>query len=332
MSSTNRMMSDLLGQAESLVAVVRHQSGEGRAAMEAAATALRAANRIVITGMGASLYAASLLHFHLRAMGLPSVAVDAGELLHFGGSMAKGATVVLVSRSGETVEAVGLLPRLRDADATVIGVTNEAATTVARESTITVLVNAGKDDAVALQSYTGTAMVSLLLSALVAGDDRWDEAARAAAEVPSLLAACEAGADRFRKLLTDARVIYLLGRGASLVTAHEGALLFNEAAKLPSVAMSAGAFRHGPVEVVDQGFRAFLIASHVETASLDDALRAYLKSLGGQVQTVAASGFFAPVLEVIPVQFAAYHASEMRGFTPGKFRYIAQVTTSETEF
>ena len=330
--NTNRMMRDILAQSDSLAAVVAHQTGDGRSSLEAAAKALREASRIVITGMGASLYGSLLLDHHLRAMGLNCVAVDCGELLHFGGDLLQGATVVMVSRSGETVELVRLLPQLRAQGVHVIGITNEPGTTLAREASLPVLINAGKDDAVALQSYTGTAMVSLLLASAVAGIDCAEQARAALATVPDLLASCTAGMGTFRRFLDGARAIYLLGRGTSLVTAQEGALLFNEASKLPSVSMSSGAFRHGPVEVVDVDFRAFLIASDPATAPLDDALRAFLRNLGGQIQTLASSGYFAPVLEVIPLQFAAYVAAESRGFTPGQFRYIQQVTTSETDF
>ena len=32
------------------------------------------------------------------------------------------------------------------------------------------------------------------------------------------------------------------------------------------------------------------------------------------------------------MQFAAFHAANQRDITPGKFRYVSLVTTSETDF
>lgn len=333
MTAQHRMWSDILAQPESLAGVLRYQMGEGRPAMEQAAAALRDARRIVIAGMGASLFAAMPLGHHLNARGLACVVLEAGELLHFGGELARDAVVLLVSRSGETVEAVRLLPELREAGAVVIGVTNEPGTTLARDADITLLVNCGRDEAVAIQTYTGTLLATLLLGALVAGEDRTLEAAQAVDAVRGQIARYSQEPEQWAALLDAARVIYVLGRGPSLASAHEGALLFNEAAKLPSVCMPAGGFRHGPVEVVDSGFRAVLFASQAETAELDEALRASLVRMGGRAEMVVVTpGFFAPMVELIAVQFAAYRAAVGRGFTPGQFRYVSLVTTSETGF
>jgi glucosamine--fructose-6-phosphate aminotransferase (isomerizing) len=329
MSVEHRMWKDMHDQPESLAGVLAYQSGAGRGTLEGAASLLRKAKRIVVTGMGASLNAAMLLDYHLRAQGLPSGAIEASELLHFGGSFAAGSVVVLVSRSGETVEAVRLLPTLRDAGAHVIGITNVPDTSIAVGSNATILVHSGHDEAVAVQSYTGTAMVSLLLSALVAEREPWQEAMDSIEAVRAKIDECELQVRR----LASVPVVYVLGRGPSVATAHEGALLFNEAARLPSVCLSVGGFRHGPVEVVSEGFHAFLLASNPVTAELDAALATNLERMGGHVETISvAPGFYAPLVEVIPLQFAAYAAAVERGLTPGRFRYVSLVTSSETEF
>ncbi len=137
----------------------------------------------------------------------------------------------------------------------------------------------------------------------------------------------------WNEFLDRAKVVYLLGRGSSLASVYEGALLFNETAKLPSVAMAAGGFRHGPVEVVDADFRAVLFRSEPATEHLDGALGVWIEGVGGRVKTVSsAPGLFSPLAEIIPVQFAAFHAANQRDITPGKFRYVSLVTTSETDF
>jgi glucosamine--fructose-6-phosphate aminotransferase (isomerizing) len=169
-------------------------------------------------------------------------------------------------------------------------------------------------------------MATLLLAAAVAGDDRREEALAA---IEAVRQTTVGGAE----FLDGARVVYVLGRGPSLASAHEGALLFNETAKLPSVGMPCGGFRHGPVEVVDQDFRAFVFASQPQTRDLDLALASYIEAKGGKVRLIQAEpGFFTPAVEVIPLQYAAYHAAEARGFVPGRFRYVSLVTTSETNF
>ncbi len=128
----------------------------------------------------------------------------------------------------------------------------------------------------------------------------------------------------------------------------EGSLLFNEVAKTPAIGMGAGNFRHGPVEVVDEAFSAFVFATQRETRELEMALARKLRSFGGQVQVIASglsgstaeidwpipvvSGLLAPVLEIVPVQLASYRLAEWKGLIPGEFRFAGAVTRSEVEF
>lgn len=331
MSEPLRMMRDMLGQPASLAAVLEHQTGAGKGDLEAAAGALRAAARVLITGMGASLFSATPLFYWLRERGVDCSVMEAGELLHFGGKLKAGTVVVLVSRSGETVEAIRLLPVLKDAGAVVVGVTNEPGTTLAREADLPVLVNSGRDEIIAVQTYTGTSLAMLLLGAAVSGEDRRAEAEGAIAESGELLRAYE-GED-WPGFLSGVPVVYVLGRGPSWASAQEGALLFQETAKMPAVSMPGAGFRHGPVEAVDAGFRAFVFTSQERTRALDEALARKLTGMGAQVRTVAVqAGAFAPVVEIVPLQFAAYQAALLRGVTPGVFRHTGQVTTSESDF
>jgi glucosamine--fructose-6-phosphate aminotransferase (isomerizing) len=315
-----RLLEDIRDQPDSLRSVLRYQAGEGRAALEAAADAMKAAENLIVTGMGASLFAAMPLAYEWPRCRI----IETSDLLHYRPEVCRGATVVVVSRSGESVEAVKLLPVLRRLGAKVIGVTNEPASTLAQSSDITVLVNSGRDEMVALQSYTGT-MLALLL--LAAPDD---EANAAIARVGETIAACET-ADAFPL----GRTVYVLGRGPSLASAQEGALLFHETAKFPAIPMEAGSFRHGPLEVVDPDFRGIVFAAQPATLHLDLHLIDDLRALGGQVEAIAVQDVpqrFVPMVEIVPVQFFAMRLAQSRGIRPGEFRYVTQVTQSETGF
>lgn len=313
-----RLLEDIRNQPESLRSVLRYQLGEGRAALEAAGARVKDAERLVVTGMGASLFASMPLAYELPGCQI----VETSDLLHYRKEICREATVVVVSRSGESVEAIKLLPVLKRLGAKVIGVTNEPASTLARESDVAVLVNSGRDEMVALQSYTGT-MLALLL--LVAPDA---EVETAIARVEETIAACETAA-----VWPLERTVYVLARGPSLASAHEGALLFHETAKFPAIAMEAGSFRHGPLEVVDGEFRAILFAGQPATLHLDLHLADDLQTLGGQVQLISVKDVpqrFIPVVEIVPVQFFAMRLAQSRGIRPGEFRYLTQVTQSET--
>ena len=316
-----RLLEDIRNQPTSLRSVLRYQSGEGRAALEAAGAAIREAGRVIVTGMGASLFAAMPLAYLLPNCQV----IESSDLLHFRAQTCAGAVVIVVSRSGESVEAVKLLAVLRRLGAVVVGVTNVADSTLARESDHTILVGCGADEMVALQSYTGT-MLALLL--LVAEEDLQAEAELAISRLSELLNESETAAGYPLE-----RTVYVLGRGPSLASAQEGALLFHETAKFPAIAMEAGSFRHGPLEVVDADFRAIVFASQPATSELDLHLADDLRTLGGQVEVIAVQDVplrFVPMVEIIPVQFAAMRLAQARGIRPGAFRHVTQVTQSET--
>ena len=120
-----------------------------------------------------------------------------------------------------------------------------------------IFLNSESDRMVAVQTYTGMLATLLLLAGAVLEEplSKWREAFDDAAQ--ALSGATEeaiAASEQWSEFLADAKVVYLLGRGPSLASVREGALLLNEASRTPSVAMSAAQFRHGPVEVVDERF------------------------------------------------------------------------------
>ena len=141
--------------------------------------------------------------------------------------------------------------------------------------------------------------------------------------------------ERWDELLGSGTPLYILGRGPSLGTVAEGVLLMHETAKSPAVGMSVAQFRHGPVEVVDGRFRAAILVSHGESGALDRAMLRDLVSMGGSgmlLELPAAPERFARIPEIVPLQTAAYRKAELKGVTPGAFRWAPQITTSEAGF
>jgi fructoselysine-6-P-deglycase FrlB-like protein len=132
-----------------------------------------------------------------------------------------------------------------------------------------------------------------------------------------------------------ARAIYVLGRGASMGSVHEGALLFHETARNSAIPMSCAQFRHGPVEAVSPDLRAFVYASQQETYELDLALADDLRTLGASVRSVltpALPDAWAAVIEIVPLQVAAVRLAEARGIPPAKFQFAPMVTVEERGF
>jgi glucosamine--fructose-6-phosphate aminotransferase (isomerizing) len=335
------MVQDIRNQPASLAGVLDYQLSAGREALGRAAAQIGDASRVVVTGMGASLFAAMPFANRLAGQGTDVHIVEASELLHYRAELCRKAVVVLVSRSGESVEILKLLPILHECGAVAIGVTNEPASSLANSADTTVLVNSRNDEMVAVQTYTGTVLTLLLLAETVHGESpgrmRLDgeSVVRSCADLATRLLDGDFG---WRDFLEGACVVHVFGRGPSLGSVHEGALLFNETAKLPSVAATPGAFRHGPVEIVDHDFRAIVFATQDRTRELDLRFASDLSQIGARVNVVAPGGTwpiprvpatYLSVLEIVPLQVAAVRAAEMRGVRAGHFRYVSKVTASE---
>jgi glucosamine--fructose-6-phosphate aminotransferase (isomerizing) len=336
--SESPLLRDILGQAESIRDVIERQCASG---LESPAKAIRAASHVIFAGMGSSLYASYPAAHLLIERGIRASVIDAAELLYYQMPLfGQGCTVVLVSRSGETVEVLKLLRAIQGSGTRTVGVTNEPDSTLARETDLPIVVGSRRDQLVAIQSYTGTTAALVMLGVAAGGVSAAD--IRSHAEVLPPMVSRLVDTMPFsgsKDDLVQARAVYLLGRGPSFGSAREGALLFNEAARTPSVAMTAAEFRHGPVEVIDERFLGFVFASQPATAVLDRQLAADITAGGGHAVIAselaccdAVHPAYAPVLEIIPVQIAAWRLAEAKGIAPGKFRFAPLVTSTEAGF
>jgi glucosamine--fructose-6-phosphate aminotransferase (isomerizing) len=233
-----------------------------------------------------------------------------------------------------------------------IGVTNEPNSTLGKNADLLLTIGSLADEMVAIQSYTATVLLLLLLASTAGGDlsGSREELQRILATMPSVITACRAGLQGWDDFFPAASpaTVHLLGRGPSCASCLEGALLFNETARAPAIAMAAGSFRHGPVEVVDADFRGLIFAPQGETNEINLALARDILRFGGKVRVIGPSHGddrtlpfidipavperFAPLLEIIPVQLAALHLAQLRGLPVGKFRYTQQVARDEATF
>jgi glucosamine--fructose-6-phosphate aminotransferase (isomerizing) len=350
------MLDNILAQPSSHRAVLALHQGAGRANLRASAEKIRnSQGRVIVTGMGGSLFAAVPAVSHLQQRGYPAQAVESSELLHYGSEHLRAADLgIVISRSGASIEPVLLAEKMRHAGMTVIGVTNIPGSRLEQLAHLTLTIGAQADKLIAVQTYTGTVLTLLLLAEEVSAGDNHPFGEACAAALPALsvhIDQCIRAGDSWQDLLAGGP-LYLLGRGPALASVHEGALLLHETAKAAAVGMSSGQFRHGPAEVVSKDFRALVFGTPPQTQSLDRSLADDLFSLGADVRWIGPAAesvnerrrapslvpwpeippLLAPLFEIVPLQVAAYRLALWRGITPGDFRYVSEVTSSESGF
>jgi glucosamine--fructose-6-phosphate aminotransferase (isomerizing) len=350
------MLDNILAQPASHRAVLALHQGDRHAMLSACAERIRkTSGRVIFSGMGGSLFAAMPAASRLWQEGHAVQTIESAELLHYGSAGLRGGDVgVVISRSGGSIEPVLVAEKMRQAGMTVIGVTNVPGSSLEQIADLTLPIGSQSDKLIAVQTYTGTVLTLLLLAEEVLAGLSGKLSDACAAALPALSAyidECLRESDSWQDLLMGAP-LYLLGRGPALASVYEGALLLHETAKTAAVGMSSGQFRHGPAEVISGDFRAVVFGTPPMTRALDRALADDLFRIGAKVRWIGPSvegvdsgdhspslvpwpeltPVLAPLFEIVPLQVAAYRLALWRGITPGDFRFVSEITSTESGF
>ena len=138
---------------------------------------------------------------------------------------------------------------------------------------------------------------------------------------------------------------YFLARGANLASAFESMLVWQEGAKQPASAMTTGAFRHGPQEVLinlinigiwidpeiarENDFQLIndMYSRGIKLLTIGNNLPAELKGLKIEMPGVLNS--FQPIINIIPVQLAVDRFASIKGEDCDSFRFCNYVVESE---
>lgn len=337
-------LKDILRQPGELRTCLDYTLGAGRASFDRAAAILREASDVYIAGIGASWSAGMGAQALFAHAGRSANLVDAAELLHQP-TFRPGSAILLLSRSGKSIEVVTVLDRAAKAGAKVIGVTNAPDSPLAKRSDATLLLNIGFDHAISVVTYSTVALVGGLVAAAATGTlPDFDALRRTFDALPGAI-------DGWRRQLPGSpwfaaeRATYFLARRGSLASAHESRLMWEETAKSPASALTTGGFRHGPQEIVEPGLRVGLWIDGKVRREEDFALARDLRQLKVQVLTIGQGlpkdvgdlVFEVPpippawqfVTDIIPAQLAAEHLSGLRGVDCDSFRLSSHVVTSE---
>ena len=345
-------LNDIRRQPEELQRTLDHFSGAGRGAVDAAVAAANAARHVYLTGIGSSWHAGLNVSVLFQLGARPVYLVDAAELVQFAAIPAESVLIV-ISRSGRSVEIVQLLAKARESGATVIGITNAAEGALAREAQIGMVVPVALDHAISVNTYTTLALTAGILADSVRRTARngcaTDAAlahslsrsfAAAGAEIPRWQAQIESSA-----WLAPRSTTYFLARGSSLGSAHEARLMWEEGVKSPATAMGTGSFRHGPQEIVAQDVRFGMWIDAAKMREQDLAVARDLRKLGARVmligQRLPDDGgdlvFQLPeipsewqfLIDIIPAQLVAERLARLSGSDPDTFRLCSFVVVDE---
>lgn len=304
-------------------------------------------DRVIISGMGSSYNAAYPAFIELSKQPVPVQLINAAELLHsFMGTITPRTLLWLNSQSGRSAEPVRLLEKLPQPPACLLTCVNDPSSPMAERANVCLPIHAGKEDIVSTKTYTNMMAVNLLAAVQLAGgnlDTIISEMRAAADAMESWLADWEARVRELDSILGDFNELFLIGRGASMSTVWNGPLNNKEAAKFSFEGMHAADFRHGPLEIVSEGFVAMILAGADQTSALNRDLAREIISYGGRVIWLDSapdseiptlllpktSELTRPLVETLPLQILTLVMSNRKGLQAGQFRYLNKITSRE---
>lgn len=309
---------------------------------------------IVLTGMGGSYTALWPLWYELTQQGYVVQLVEPSEVLHGCPVLLERSRLwMIVSQSGESVEIQRLVERIeerRDGHypcPTVISVSTSSGNTLAQGSDVALFTNAGAEVGVATKTFTGTmALLSLVGHCLLGTltSDCYAVLGTIADYQQALLAECDRWLPAAVEQLRGANAYALIGRGPSLATVQDGALVFKEVLRKSAEGFSGGQFRHGPMELVNPGLGAIVVRGAgtclelslklerdlVERGARVVAIGPQMEDRGGvQVAIPQVSLGLAPLLEILPIQLVVGQLAAELGLTPGQFQWSGKVIQQE---
>jgi glucosamine--fructose-6-phosphate aminotransferase (isomerizing) len=347
---------DILRQPNELQRTLDHLSGAGRGALDSAVLAVRAARHVYLTGIGSSWHAGLNVSALFQLAARPVYLVDAAELVQFAAIPAESVLIV-ISRSGRSVEIVQLLSKARESGATVIGITNVAEGTLAREAAIPLVIPVELDHAISVNTYTTLALAAGVLAGSVTGSiDLTGRTAKISCATADSLSGAFAAAGRAipgwqaqienSAWLAPRSTTYFLARGSSLGSAYETRLMWEEGVKSPATAMGTGSFRHGPQEIVGKDVRFGMWIDGAKMREQDLAVARDLRQLGARVMLIGQrlptdAGdlvFQLPeiasewqfLIDIIPAQLVAERLARLSGSDPDTFRLCSFVVEDES--
>jgi glucosamine--fructose-6-phosphate aminotransferase (isomerizing) len=310
--------------------------GQG-AELAAAAAKLAAAPHVWLAGLGSSWHAALVgeaLLARVGGLGARVRAIDAFELVAYGAADDAGAVVAL-SHRGTNRHVAAALARARAGAA--VAVTGKGGETPGNAHHVlrTVEPEASSCHTV---GYTCALAMLAALAAAVGGDD---DTGRALDSLPDLIAML-LGQESWEELATrfaGRRRYWLVGGGANVATAYEGALKLSEAAWAPAVGLGCEQFLHGSWVALEPEDLVILIAppgpAHARArdvarvaAEIGAPLVALVAEDDREIAPLAAETIalppvpelLSPIVAVVPLQLLSYHLAVKAGANPDTMR------------
>ena len=350
-STQNPYIQDILNQPDSLTTALAQFDP---APLQPLAQAILRGefDRIVLTGMGASLFAAYPSWLTLAGAGLPAIWADTAELIHHMPGLVTPRTLLwLFSQSGKSAEIVSALDfGLRGRPAGLLATVNDPESPLAQAVekfgglAAHIPIRAVVEKTVSTRTYTHTLAASQLAALALLGREVESARAELLQSAASMLGYLETWEERVKRMgeqIGFPKRLAILGRGTSMASVYTGTLILGEASKFAAIPYQAGEFRHGPLELAGPDLSVLIFAGPPETQHLNLQLLKDLRSYNTpafwigpeanewQIQMAKVPAIGMPLAEILVIQLLTIRFARQIGVEPGHFFRSGKVTLTE---
>ncbi len=319
---------------------------------------LRAIERIIITGCGTAAHAGMAGEYLIEHLAhIPAEVEFASEFRYRNMPLPKDTLVFVISQSGETADSLAALRESQRKGHRTLGICNNVASTIARESDGGVYMHAGPEIGVAAtKSFTSQVTILTLISLLLGrihhlsssqGIDIIDELEAIPGKVQRILEQSDTIA-RIAKKYAQAHAMMFLGRQFNYPIALEGALKMKEISYINASGHPSAELKHGIIALITPEVPSVFIAPDDSVFDKNVSNIEEVKARKGPVIAITTEGcdklericddviyipscpdFLSPLLTVIPLQLLAYHTAVHLGCDVDKPRNLAKSVTVE---
>lgn len=292
----------------------------------------------------AAIYAQYLFAVRHRltvALALPSVTSIYGTTPDL-----RNALVIGISQSGRSPDIVGVVEQAHRQGALTLAISNDPSSDLVAAARLSISLDAGPERSVAASKTYTSELLSLALLSTELNANRAEDVA-SLAEIPSLMRdalGAEEVAAKLASADSELSKCVVLGRGYHYATAREWALKLKELALVLADPYSFADFEHGPIGLIDRGFRVLAVAPTGAThVSMLKGIRRLASRLGAStlavtdnVKSAPASGawlpvpqtpeWLAPIVSMVPCQLYALHLALAKNLNPDQPRSLKKVT------
>ncbi|MFA7343019.1 MAG: glutamine--fructose-6-phosphate transaminase (isomerizing) [Terrimicrobiaceae bacterium] len=319
---------------------------------------LRSVDRIVLIGCGTAFHAALAGEYLIESLAhVPVECEFASEFRYRNLPLDRDTLAFVISQSGETADTLAALRESQRKGHRTLGICNNVASTIARESDGGVYMHAGPEIGVAATKSFTSQLTILTLLGLLMGRIRHLSHAEGRTiisemeKLPDLIARTlelDAKIGKIARKYAASKNFLFMGRQANYPVALEGALKLKEISYISASGYPSAELKHGVIALITAETPSLFIAPQDAVFDKNISNIEEVKARKGPVIAVGTEGdtalakicddviliphapeYLTPILAAIPLQLLAYHISVALGCDVDKPRNLAKSVTVE---